>query len=155
MDKYKKLYARKIFFKKIVLNMRFWIIYILVQIFFLGGLLQHGGWQFYSASPLPPQIIKKLPMALISRLFQVFFQISRPFTWLEHRLKEPRSIEKQCTFKSQKSKLESRISCLTKNQHKSLIHFFILKIQPILESHNQSGHEHFWPLSTRNYWSNF
>ena len=149
------MYARKIFFKKIVLNMRFWIIYILVQIFFLGGLLQHGGWQFYSDSPLPPQIIKKLPMALISRLFQVFFQISRPFTWLEHRLKEPRSIEKQCTFKSQKSKLESRISGLTKNQHKSLIHFFILKIQPILESHNQSGHEHFWPLSTRNYWSNF
>ena len=154
MDKYKKFYARKIFFKKIILNMRFWIIYILVQISFLGGLLRHGGWQF-SASPFPSHIIKKLPMALISRLFQVFFQISRPFTWLEHRLKEPRLIEKQSTFKSQKSKLENRISGLTKYQHKSLIHLFILKIQPILESHNQSGHEHFWPLPTRNYWSDF
>ena len=35
----RKLYARKDIFKKIILNMRFWIIYILVQISFFGALL--------------------------------------------------------------------------------------------------------------------
>ena len=34
-----RLYAWKNIFKKIITNMRFWIIYILVQVSFLGGLL--------------------------------------------------------------------------------------------------------------------
>ena len=75
----KKLYARKNIFKKIILNMRFWIIYILVQILFFGGLLgtvlgrfsQCFFFQFFGASqPWPPTFllrpptIKKLPKAL-------------------------------------------------------------------------------------------
>ena len=51
VDEYKKLYARKFFCKKLVSNMRFWIIYILVQIF--------------TQLPPPTTTIKKLPTALL------------------------------------------------------------------------------------------
>ena len=76
LGKYKKVYTRNNIFKKRISNMRFWIIYILVQIsfFFLGLLLgvlagpffcfswltNHGGLHFYLAS----LAIKKLPTAL-------------------------------------------------------------------------------------------
>ena len=59
----KKSCARRSIFKKIIPNMRLWIIYFLVQMSFFGKLLQsvlasvfffnsastnHGGWYFYS-----------------------------------------------------------------------------------------------------------
>ena len=83
-----KLYARApeiIFSKKTITNMRFGIIYILVQVSFFGGLLEgvlasvlfnFCGRSIMVAvanmlllspppAPLPPATIKKLPMALI------------------------------------------------------------------------------------------
>ena len=66
----KTLYAQNNIFKKRIPNMRFWIIYILIQISFLRELVKgvlarvfflfflifmslgnHGGWHFYSVSP--------------------------------------------------------------------------------------------------------
>ena len=76
----KKLYARKNIFKKIILNMRFWIIYILVQILFFGGLLgtvlgcfsQCFFFSIFRHQPATaadiftqaPPFVKKLPTAL-------------------------------------------------------------------------------------------
>ena len=76
----KALHVYNNIFKKIILNMRFWIIYILDQISFFGtalrrfsqwfflyflSLANHGGRHFYSASPRTPHTttIKKLPTA--------------------------------------------------------------------------------------------
>ena len=39
VEEYKKAVCPKKYFKKIVLNMRFWVIYILVQISLFGGLI--------------------------------------------------------------------------------------------------------------------
>ena len=85
IKKMKKLYARNNLFRKRIPNMRFWNIYILVQIsFFLGtasrrfsqyfvlifcrqSTIVAGGWHFYSAPPpLWPPTIKKLPTTLIT-----------------------------------------------------------------------------------------
>ena len=35
----------------------------------------------------------------------------------------------------------------------SSLHQFILDIQPILESHDQTGHTHFWPHPPKIFWS--
>ena len=66
----KKLYARNNIFKKIILNMRFATIYILVQFSFFGGLLQGILASFFKLSlfrhftllsPPPPPTIKNFP----------------------------------------------------------------------------------------------
>ena len=87
----KALHVRNNTFKNWILSIRFWIIYILVQISVLGAVLgcfnqcffyfllpaNHSGRNFYSASP-PPPTIKTLPTAcnmfivwsLVHNLFQ-------------------------------------------------------------------------------------
>ena len=88
VDKYKKLYVRNNIFKKRIPDMRFLIIYILVQFFSetaLGRFSQclfynfsssanHGGRNFYS---VPPPTIKKLPTALQVHLMTYFSQIGQ------------------------------------------------------------------------------
>ena len=48
------------------------------------------------------------------------------------------------------------LSCICITIQKiSSFHQFILQIQPILESHDQTGHTHFWPYPSKNLWSGF
>ena len=47
------------------------------------------------------------------------------------------------------------VTQLSRMQNMTLFNLFILEIQPVLESHNQSGHSHFWPCSPKHFSINF